>query len=145
MQKDYNKDYREKNREVLREKDRLRYASLTEEQRQIRLENAKKSYQKHKNKILIKMRERHLDKTYNLSGKEYLNKMIEQENKCAICNQYEKRYTKTGDVKPLSVDHNHTTGEIRGLLCNDCNALLGFAHEDTEILLNALTYLQSYK
>ena len=90
------------------------------------------------------MREKHLDKTYNLSGKEYLSMMIAQQNRCAICGQYEKRYTKTGDIKPLSVDHNHITGEVRGLLCNDCNALLGFANEDKEILLNAIKYLSLY-
>ena len=144
MSKDYNKIYREKNREALREKDKARYAGLTEEQRRKRLDNAKISYQKHKNKILIKMRGRHLDKTYKLTGKDYLIKMIAQQNRCAICGQYETRYTKTGDIKPLSVDHNHLTGEVRALLCNDCNALLGFAKEDVEVLNNAINYIQSY-
>ena len=141
---EYQREYREKNREAIKAYDRKRYANLSEEDKQKRNVWSKKSYEKNKNKILIKMRKRHLQLVYNLSAEQYLSMMIEQQNRCAICGEYEKRYTKTGDIKPLSVDHNHITGEIRGLLCNDCNALIGFANEDKKILENAISYLEMY-
>ena len=142
--KEYNKRYREKNRDLLRQKDRERYANLTDEQKKQRLEWSKKSYVKNKNKVLINHRHRHLEKTYNLTSKQYLEMMIEQQNRCAICENYETRILKSGDVKPLSVDHNHSTGEVRQLLCNDCNAMLGYARENITTLQNAIFYLQEH-
>jgi hypothetical protein len=56
-----------------------------------------------------------------------------QQGKCAICE-------KSSD-KHLFVDHCHTTGKIRGLLCQHCNTLLGMAFDDTNILLSAVAYL----
>ena len=76
-----------------------------------------------------------------MTSQQYLEKLITQNNCCAICNKPEHRLLKTGDIKPLSVDHNHITGEVRDLLCNDCNSLLGFAKENVEILQNAINYL----
>jgi len=40
------------------------------------------------------------------------------------------------------VDHNHKTGFIRGLLCDRCNLLIGEAHENTMVLVNAIKYLK---
>jgi len=45
---------------------------------------------------------------------------------------------------PLSVDHNHLTGEIRGLLCQRCNQGLGSFLENPEILNKAILYLKTY-
>ncbi len=69
---------------------------------------------------------------YNITLLEYDKMVEEQENKCAICHL----------VKPLYIDHNHKTGQIRKLLCNNCNTLIGFANEDTQILNDAITYLR---
>jgi hypothetical protein len=70
-------------------------------------------------------------KIYNLFIKK-------QNNKCAICGkpQFKKR---------LSIDHNHKTDKIRGLLCNNCNILIGFAKDDIEILKEAINYLRKDK
>jgi hypothetical protein len=43
----------------------------------------------------------------------------------------------------LCVDHDHKTGAIRGLLCNNCNASLGYLHDDPVQVRAALTYLES--
>ena len=56
-----------------------------------------------------------------------------QGGRCAICGATEGK---------LVVDHNHTTGKVRELLCHLCNAMIGCAHEDTAILLSGVTYLQ---
>jgi hypothetical protein len=43
---------------------------------------------------------------------------------------------------PLVIDHDHTTGEVRGLLCPTCNAGLGHFKDSPELLLKAALYLQ---
>lgn len=102
-------------------------------------------YENNKEKVLKQSRERHLKKNYNLDSQQYLDMINKQGNCCAICNKPEHRRLKTGDIKPLSVDHNHTTGEVRALLCNDCNALLGFAKEDIDTLKKAINYLEYFQ
>jgi len=61
---------------------------------------------------------------------------IEQDGKCKICKIHQSELTKS-----LSVDHNHSTGEARGLLCQKCNTLLGMAKDNLEILKSAIQYL----
>jgi len=46
-----------------------------------------------------------------------------------------------GKLKPLCVDHDHESGRIRGLLCRTCNATIGLAQEDINILKNLVGYL----
>lgn len=50
-----------------------------------------------------------------------------------------------GDNYRLAVDHCHTTGKIRGLLCNRCNRGIGFLQDDIQILEKAIEYLRSYQ
>lgn len=54
---------------------------------------------------------------------------------CAICKKPEN------ENKSLAVDHCHTTGKVRGLLCAKCNQGLGSFKDDTERLTNAIKYL----
>ena len=76
-------------------------------------------------------------------SKETLDQMyVDQQGKCAICNQFKTEYNKAGG---LYVDHCHNTGKVRGLLCNYCNTLLGMAKEDITILLKAVEYLVKKK
>jgi DNA-directed RNA polymerase subunit RPC12/RpoP len=70
------------------------------------------------------------------SMKTFLEKLMEQNYKCAICGRI------VNTSAPL--DHNHTTGEVRGVLCNKCNLLLGMAKDDIDILKSAIEYLQKY-
>lgn len=60
-----------------------------------------------------------------------------QDGRCAICNGVPR-------TRRLSVDHNHRTGEIRGLLCSRCNhKLLGSANDSADRLRKAADYLDS--
>lgn len=73
---------------------------------------------------------------YGLTEETYKNMFVIQENKCAICG------TSFNEKKPV-VDHNHETKKVRGLLCGHCNTLLGMAHDDINILKNAIIYLEN--
>lgn len=71
--------------------------------------------------------------------KDQFNEMFNnQQGCCAICKQHQSLFNRT-----LAVDHCHTTGQVRGLLCGQCNLLLGHANDNIEILLSAIAYLQS--
>jgi hypothetical protein len=60
---------------------------------------------------------------------------------CAIC-QRPERNQRQGVTKALAVDHDHATGQVRGLLCEDCNRGLGMFGDSTKTLLAAVAYLQ---
>ncbi len=102
---------------------------------------------RNKKKDIEFRREQHyrenLKKKFNLSHEEYLQKLYDQNGVCAICDKPETT-TKLGVVRRLAVDHNHETGQIRGLLCTRCNAALGFMYEDIEILESMISYLREY-
>lgn len=80
-------------------------------------------------------RERILQKKYGLSFNEYKKIFDKQGGVCAICGN-------PPDKQLLSVDHDHGTGKIRGLLCNHCNPMLGFAKDSISNLASAIKYLE---
>lgn len=65
----------------------------------------------------------------------YHETLTRQNNCCAICSKPE-------NGKRLAVDHCHTTNRLRGLLCSNCNTLLGLAHDDIKTLERAIEYLK---
>lgn len=81
-------------------------------------------------------------KKYNINYRNYLNLLNNQGNKCAIClNEETIHHRNKINKMPLSVDHDHKTGEIRGLLCYRCNSALGLLYDNKENLLKAYNYL----
>lgn len=83
-----------------------------------------------------------LQNLYGIKQDDYLKLAEKQEHKCAIC-------SKTSDSvesrkKYLSVDHDHDTGKIRGLLCQNCNMGLGKFQDDPALLNKAVMYLLSH-
>jgi hypothetical protein len=80
-------------------------------------------------------REARLRKKYKITLEDYNRILKSQDGKCAICNQLPK------DGKKLHVDHDHISNKMRQLLCNDCNAVLGFAQDSTDVLMRAIDYL----
>lgn len=69
----------------------------------------------------------------------------QQQGLCAICNQPSRRKSNNKkDIKSLAVDHNHTTGKVRELLCQDCNSGLGFFEDSTQRLQQAIDYLNKH-
>ena len=86
-----------------------------------------------------KERERHLIRKYGVTLEHYQQLLTEQNGLCAICGKPEPTH------KMLDVDHDHATGEVRGLLCTSCNRVLGHAHDSEERLLAAVSYLSSQR
>lgn len=89
-----------------------------------------------------KMRDYHLKRNYGISLDDY-NKLHEQQGGvCAICGNPETvKHFVSGRSHPLHLDHDHTTGKVRGLLCTLCNTGLGKFKDDKELLKKALEYL----
>ena len=67
----------------------------------------------------------------------------DQEGRCAICHLPET-VRQTGRVKRLCVDHDHSTGRFRGLLCTRCNKVLGVVKDDVALLGRMVVYLSRY-
>jgi hypothetical protein len=85
---------------------------------------------------------------YGITQKDYDNLREEQNNSCAICGVHETNAPQGKAVKPewsLHIDHNHITGQVRSLLCHNCNLLIGHAKEDNKILQLAAEYLTKWK
>lgn len=81
-----------------------------------------------------------LQRTYKMSDEEFKKILDKKEkNVCDICGCGNQ--TKKG----MHIDHNHETGEVRGLLCNNCNLAIGFFNDDIEKLKNAIKYLEQTK
>ena len=90
-------------------------------------------------KGIVSSRRAHLKRKFGITLEYYNELLDQQEHKCAICGGYETSYRN----EVLSVDHNHDTGKIRGLLCNTCNRGLGLFKDNKEILINAINYLNN--
>lgn len=72
---------------------------------------------------------------YGVTKEQYLLMLAEQGGKCKLC----LRECITKEF--LCVDHDHATGEVRGLLCRMCNAALGQFNDDVTTLQRAIDYL----
>lgn len=94
-----------------------------------------------KNREALRHRER--ERKFGISRQEYAELFLKQNGVCAICKQPETA-TRFGKVKALCVDHCHTSGKVRGLLCSDCNTGIGKMKENREALLSAIRYLDEH-
>lgn len=128
-------------------------AKLSTEERELhKKESDKKAYLKRKGNPEYKIYKNRMVKQWNLRNKDKLKlikkkssikflyglsydkyeDLVEQQNGCcAICDK----------ATVLNIDHNHETGEIRGLLCNHCNLGLGLFKDSPILLIKASEYL----
>lgn len=79
--------------------------------------------------------EKRVQKVYGLAEGDYADLYAYQGGKCAICRRA------TGRSKRLAVDHDHQTGEVRGLLCSTCNKIIGFLRDDRAAVYRMYAYL----
>lgn len=83
---------------------------------------------------------------FKLKAETYYSMLDQQNHLCAICKKPETQIKrKTNKIKMLSVDHCHTTGKVRGLLCHACNIALGSFKDSKENLKEAINYLSSHE
>lgn len=80
--------------------------------------------------------ERHLRSKYGIGAEDYAERLAAQNGACAICCVSAEALGET-----LAVDHDHSTGSIRGLLCAKCNRMLGCAKDRPEVLRAGAEYL----
>jgi len=82
-------------------------------------------------------------KEFGINSLDYENLLTLQNNVCAICKLPETAKDKHKEtVRQLAVDHCHESGDVRGLLCTNCNIMLGQAKDNINILQNAIDYLK---
>ena len=79
---------------------------------------------------------RHVLKGHGLTLKDYAARLIACGGMCEICHMPER------SNKHLAVDHDHTTGKIRGLLCSACNTGIGQFKHNALKLESAIKYLR---
>lgn len=85
-------------------------------------------------------RNRYFMKAYGITAKEYDEMLDAQNHSCKICGT-----TDSGGKGGFHVDHCHSGGHVRGLLCINCNMMLGLVYDNTQVLANAIKYLEEYK
>lgn len=82
-------------------------------------------------------------KSYGLTPEQYDVMLVEQGGVCAICGKEEvSTRPPFNTVFKLSVDHDHETGKVRGLLCQKCNRAIGLMNDSVDLLKRAIYYLQ---
>jgi hypothetical protein len=105
----------------------------TERRKEVRLRYSKANREK------LREYERNYDllKNYGISRSRYLLMRKKQGDKCLIC-----EVPQSECEREFNVDHDHKTGNIRGLLCCNCNIGIGNLHDDAKLLTRAIEYLR---
>jgi hypothetical protein len=83
-------------------------------------------------------------KKLGITAADYWRMFDDQDGRCASCGRTEPSiFIKTRTR--FDIDHNHKTGEIRALLCQPCNLMVGLSGEDPDILQRVAKYLENHK
>lgn len=93
-------------------------------------------YQQNKDK----WRHKHIEKTYGITVEDYNKMLTEQSNSCYTCGVHVDSAGKNG----LVIDHCHTSGKVRSLLCSNCNSALGLVNEDINRMKKLIEYLEKH-
>ena len=89
----------------------------------------------------VSARPKHLKARYNITPEEYEERLLKQGGVCQICQSLNLRR----GSKHMVVDHCHTTGSFRGILCHKCNTALGLFNDNIKNINRAINYLQGEK
>lgn len=131
--KETSRERYKKNREIILTQCSVYYESNREEI----LERKKKYTKRNKEKKRIYR----LEKKFNITETELQNILDSQRGCCEICGD---SLLYPDSVRSYAVDHNHETGEVRGLLCGNCNTALGLIKEDKRIAYSLIKYIEKY-
>ena len=97
-----------------------------------------KRYLGNRSKALEQSYRANIKSRYGISPEDYNRMFDEQNGKCAICKSAE---IKRKNAKRFCIDHCHSTGKVRALLCHDCNVILGKLKDDIQFIDNIKQYL----
>jgi hypothetical protein len=115
-------------KECYRKREREKYHKLDEGKKEQRRKN--NSCNNFEYRKAYKLRTK-----YGLTTEDFSAMIKEQNNKCKICDH---------EMEIPQVDHNHSTGKVRSLLCLNCNTSLGLLKENKKILYNMISYINDY-
>ena len=87
---------------------------------------------------VISVRDRRLKRIYGFNFETFSLMVEKQNHSCAIC------FSKLDIGKNTHVDHDHKTGKVRAILCQNCNTALGSFKDSIDILKSAVKYLKKY-
>lgn len=90
---------------------------------------------RYKNYYFDVQREKRMINNYGITMKDYKNLLSDQEGCCAVCGISEDELNKR-----LVIDHDHETGNVRGLLCPNCNVGIGMFQDDITLLRYVIEY-----
>jgi len=141
--KKYDKIYRDKNRERRKEygeKWRTENRVYMKEYQTQNKESGRKRQKEWRSKNKEHATNTYLIKSYGITLDDYNRLFIEQEGCCAICGKHQSELN-----RPLFVDHNHETNQIRGLLCPSCNTGIGNFNDDIPTITKAIQYLTAIR
>lgn len=131
MHREWNARRRREHPDEVRAADRARYAANPEKYKAQAMAIYWRDWEK------IRLRE--LARRYGITVQLYLDLHEQQRGACGICGRPEAEVPK----KRLAVDHDHKTGRVRGLLCQDCNFALGLLHDDSQLLAAASKWIRN--
>ena len=100
-------------------------------------------YRRNRPEYSRRRRNTQLKGNYGITLNEFERRLEMQNNECEICNQ--KFIKDSKGLLKASVDHNHSTGKIRGIICNTCNLTLGRIKENKQVLYKMIQYLEKYE
>lgn len=84
-------------------------------------------------------------KSYGITPEIYISMLKFQNHVCEICHKGEKIINgKSGKIRDMAIDHCHTTGKVRSLLCSSCNTAIGSFKDSPELLRKAADYLERH-
>lgn len=131
----YDKTRYESNKELIRERCRERYKRDSK----ILSERSKEPDRR------LVSRRAHLLREYGLGWSVFESMYVDQEGCCLICGNTMHVLGGVGDSSACCVDHDHGTGQVRGLLCRKCNSLIGLADDQIDQLKKAIEYLTLFQ
>lgn len=139
---DYMKKYYQKNKQKIDEYSKAYSKNWYQRNKAERQKKHREWFDKHPGAI----RDMHLKRKFKITLTQYNDMLSRQSGVCAICHRPERvKHGKWGKTFELSVDHNHKTGEVRGLLCSTCNRAIGLFEDDVELLKAAILYLENHR
>lgn len=118
----------------------IKSCNICEQSLSINEFNFRKDYNKYRDEC---QKCRNLLNVFGINRNDFDLLLKKQKGLCAICGNAETARHQNGKLRSLAVDHCHSTGVIRGLLCTNCNTSIGGLKDNYTIISNALDYLKA--